>query len=73
MKLDSRTPVTRAFASRVKELRRGAGLDQAALAGELGVSRKAVSAWERGRQVPNLDVLVKLADKFGFSLEDVAA
>ena len=73
VKLDSRTPVTKAFAARVRALRQGAGLGQAELADALGVSRKAVSAWERGRQVPPIDTLVALSDKFGFDLQDLKA
>lgn len=73
MKLESRTVVTRAFAYRVRELRCGAGLGQAELADLLGVSRKAVSAWERGRQVPPIDTLVALSTRLGLELQDLAA
>lgn len=40
------------LATQIREAREAAGLTQQTLAATLGVSQAAVSAWERGIQVP---------------------
>ena len=47
---------------RIRESRKKAGLTQAALAGECGVSRAAVAQWEGDVTKPSLDHLQKAAD-----------
>ena len=59
------------FGNRLCELRRSAGLTQAALAEKLGVTNKAVSKWENGRAKPTTDILRKLSALFGVSLEEL--
>ena len=46
----------------LKRHRNEAGLSQQQLADSLGVSKGFISALEGGRSVPNLDMLVQLAD-----------
>ena len=41
------------FGQRLKEMRKGAGFSQMALAKELGVSQQAVGKWETGRATPD--------------------
>ena len=53
------------FSTRVKALREGAGLTQAELADKVGLTNRAVGAWESGRSRPRLDKLSKLADILG--------
>lgn len=48
------------------------GLSQEELAQRLEVSRQSVSKWETGQSVPDLDRLIKLADLFGVTLDELA-
>jgi transcriptional regulator with XRE-family HTH domain len=47
------------------ETRVGANMTQAQVAAKLGTSQSAVSAWESGAQVPQVDVLERLAQVCG--------
>lgn len=51
--------------------RKRAGLSQEALAAKVGVSRQAVSKWEVGDSVPELDKLVALAQAFGVTTDEL--
>lgn len=51
--------------------RKRAGLSQEALAAKIGVSRQAVSKWEVGDTVPELDKLVALARSFGVTTDEL--
>ena len=46
----------------LKELRSGKGLTQEQLAEKLNVSRRSVSRWETGSNLPDLDLLIEMAD-----------
>ena len=46
------------LSEKIRALRRRAGLSQEELAETVGVSRQAVSKWESGASVPELDKLV---------------
>ena len=48
------------------------GWSQDKLAEALEVSRQSVSKWETGAAVPDLDKLIKMADLFGVSLDELA-
>ena len=54
---------------RVAAARKAAGLTQEALGEKLGVSRQAVSKWESGQAVPDLDTVAKLCLGLGFSAD----
>ena len=54
---------------RVAAARKAAGLTQEALGEKLGVSRQAVSKWESGQAVPDLDTVAKLCLALGFSAD----
>lgn len=58
-------------ANRLVELRKSHGLSQEELAEKLGVSRQAVSKWERGESSPDTDNLIMLADLYGLSLDEM--
>ena len=47
------------------ETRVGANMTQAQLAAELGTGQSAVAAWESGAEVPQVDVLERLAQVCG--------
>jgi transcriptional regulator with XRE-family HTH domain len=49
---------------RIANLRRKAGLSQAALANRLGISAGAIGMYEHGRREPPLDIIVKLSAIF---------
>ncbi len=61
----------KAFAQRLKELRRRAGLSQEELASRLGVSAQAVSKWELALNLPETGVLVPLARLLGVSTDEL--
>lgn len=54
--------------NRIKELRQSKGLTQAELATKLGVTRQAVSLYEKGQIKPKIETLKKLAEYFGVSV-----
>lgn len=56
-------------AGRLAEVRRVRGLSQEELADALGVSRQAVSKWERGESSPDTDNLIALAKLCNISLD----
>ena len=47
----------------LQTLRKEQGLTQEQLAERIGVARRTVSRWETGANLPDLDVLVELADR----------
>lgn len=52
-------------------LRKNHHYTQDELAERLNVSRQAVSKWETGTTVPNLDVLLKLSKLYGLTINDI--
>lgn len=59
------------IAQRLAELRRARGYSQESLARELGLSRQAVSKWERAESSPDTDNLLTLAKLYGVSLDEL--
>ena len=57
------------IANNISELRRAFPLTQAELAEKLNYSDKAVSKWERGESMPDIEVLKQIADLFGVSVD----
>ena len=60
-----------AMAQRLVDRRKAAGLSQEALAAQLGVSRQAISKWERSESSPDTDNLIALAALYGVSLDEL--
>ena len=58
-------------ADRLTELRKVKGLSQEELAEKLGVSRQAVSKWERAESSPDTDNLIELAKIYGVTLDEL--
>lgn len=52
-------------------LRTGKGLSQEDLAQRLEVSRQSVSKWETGQSMPDLEKIIRLADLFGVSVDEL--
>ena len=61
--------MTLEIANRLAELRRAQGLSQEELAARLGVSRQAVSKWERAESSPDTGNLIALARLYDISLD----
>lgn len=59
------------FGAFLAQVRRVQGLTQAELAEQLHVTDKAVSRWERGVGLPDINTLEPLADALGLSLADL--
>ncbi len=55
----------------LKELRNDANLTQEQLAEKLGVSRRTVSRWETGSNMPDLDILIELSDYYQVDLREI--
>lgn len=55
----------------LQELRKEKGLTQEQLAERTGVARRTVSRWETGRNLPDLDILMELADLYAVDLREI--
>ena len=59
------------FAEKLKELRKHAGLSQEKLAEKLGVSRQAITKWEGGSGVPDIDNIMAISKLFDVSMDEL--
>lgn len=59
------------IANRLVNLRKANNLSQEALAEKLGISRQAVSKWERAEASPDTDNLILLSRLYGVSLDEL--
>ncbi len=57
------------LADKIMNLRKKAGWSQEELANQLGVSRQAVSKWESGSSIPDLDKILRLSQLFDVSTD----
>lgn len=57
------------FCEKLQNLRKGAGMTQLELAEKLMVSRQAISKWETGNAIPDLENIIPICDLFGVSLD----
>jgi len=57
------------YGHRIAELRDQRGLTQEELSISLGISRAALSHYEKNRREPDFETLTKMADLFGVSLD----
>lgn len=57
------------FGEKIQKLRKEAGLSQEELAYQLGVSRQAVSKWERDNGYPETEKIVRMSKLFHVSLD----
>jgi len=55
----------------IKELRKEKGLTQEQLAEQLSVNRRTVSRWETGNNLPDLDILIEMADYYQIGLREL--
>ncbi len=59
------------IANRLVQLRKAHGLSQEELAARLGLSRQAVSKWERAEASPDTDNLILLSRVYGVSVDEL--
>ena len=59
--------MTLEIANKLIELRKARGVSQEELAAHLGISRQAISKWERGEASPDIDNIVMLSRFYGVS------
>ena len=59
------------FDKNLVALRKKHNLSQEQLAEQLGVSRQAVSKWESGQSMPDIEKLLQLGELFGISVDQI--
>lgn len=59
------------FNEKLQKLRKPKGMTQEELANELFVSRTAISKWESGRGIPNIESLKATANFFGITIDEL--
>lgn len=59
------------FADRLKEIRKREGLSQEELADKIGVSRQAITKWETGKGLPDIENMVILSEIFKLTLDEL--
>ena len=55
----------------LQDLRKEKGMTQEQLAEQLNVARRTVSRWETGNNMPDLDILIELADFYDVDLREI--
>ena len=55
----------------LKEMRKEKGLTQSELAEKFYVSDRSVSRWENGNNMPDLSILIELADFYGLDIREI--
>ena len=56
---------------RLRQLRQNSGLTQEQVAGQIGLTRQALSSYESGRTRPDIETLMRLAEIYGTDLEGI--
>lgn len=59
------------FAEKLKAERKKQGWSQEDLAAKLFVSRQSVSKWENGQNYPSIEVIIRISDLFGLTLDEL--
>ena len=57
------------FGEKIQKLRKEAGLSQEDLSYQLGVSRQAISKWERDNRYPETEKIVRMSKIFNVTLD----
>ena len=57
------------FGDNLERIRKDKKVSQAKLGAALGLTQQMISSYEKGMSSPNIEVLVKIADYFGVSLD----
>ena len=59
------------FGQQIKRVRNDHGLTQEEMANKLNVSRQTISSWENNRNLPDLELVVQIAEKFNLSVDEL--
>ena len=59
------------FSEKLKEIRKKEGLSQEQLAEKIGVSRQAITKWETGKGLPDVENMVIIAEIFKTTLDEL--
>ncbi|PDZ44103.1 DUF3955 domain-containing protein [Bacillus wiedmannii] len=59
------------FGTQIKKIRTNNKLTQEQLAQKLNVSRQIISSWENNRNLPDLQIVVQIAQTFNLSLDQL--
>lgn len=59
------------FSEKLREIRRKEGLSQEQLAEKIGVSRQAITKWETGKGLPDVENMVIIAEIFKTTLDEL--
>lgn len=57
------------FGENLRKLRKGRGMTQSELGGQVGLSKAVISKYETGLGYPSFDVLIRIAQYFGVSTD----
>ncbi len=71
MSIEQSGPTSATLGKRIRYLRTQANLTQDDLAGQLNITRQALSNWERDINLPYLDLLEKICTIFGVHMDDL--
>ncbi|MDO4877302.1 MAG: helix-turn-helix transcriptional regulator, partial [Oscillospiraceae bacterium] len=55
----------------LKDLRKEKNITQEELADKMGVSRRTVSRWETGSNLPDMDILIDISDFYEVDLREI--
>lgn len=59
------------FSDKLKEIRKNEGLSQEQLAEKIGVSRQAITKWETGKGLPDVENMVIIAEIFKTTIDEL--
>lgn len=59
------------FAEKLKSIRKQAGMSQEKLAEKIGVSRQAITKWETGTGIPDIENIIAVSTLFNVSLDEL--
>lgn len=59
------------FGERLQEVRRSSGMTQEDFAGQLKVSRQAVSKWESSRGYPEIEKIIYICNRYGVTMNEL--
>lgn len=61
------------FGEKLKQIRKEEGLSQEQLAEKIGVSRQAITKWETGKGLPDVENMIILAEIFKITLDELVS
>jgi len=59
------------IAERLKTLRKRTGMSQQEIAEKIGIEQNSYGRYEQGSRIPTTDIIVKIAQAFGVTVEEI--